>query len=138
MNATSRSLRAKRRPVAFWRLFLWLIAGILLAGCQPSPELNVLNYRLARTLGVYDAPPPGAPTGAISGLVLDGAQPIEGAVVVAAEPRGTVHAGRTDAAGRYRIDVGLYDPVSGQRLPISAGPQDYAIEVGPIDVRAAQ
>lgn len=115
MNATSRSLRAKRRPVAFWRLFLWLIAGILLAACQSSPELNVLNYRLARPLGVYDAPPPGAPTGAISGLVLDGAQPIEGAVVVAAEPRGTVHAGRTDAAGRYRIDglpPGRYVPAA--------------------------
>ena len=40
--------------------------------------------------------------------------------------------------GRYRVDVGLYDPVSGQRLPISAGPQDYAIEVGPIEVRAAR
>ena len=40
--------------------------------------------------------------------------------------------------GRYRVDVGLYDPVSGQRLPISAGPQDYAIEVGPIEVLAAR
>ncbi len=37
-------------------------------------------------------------------------------------------------SGRYRINVGLYDPVTGQRLPISAGPQDYAIEVGPIEV----
>jgi hypothetical protein len=34
--------------------------------------------------------------------------------------------------GEYTIAVGLYDPVSGQRLPISAGPGDYAIELGPI------
>jgi hypothetical protein len=39
-------------------------------------------------------------------------------------------------AGSYTIAVGLYDPVSGQRLPISAGPRDYAIEVGPIVVAA--
>jgi hypothetical protein len=39
-------------------------------------------------------------------------------------------------SGSYTIAVGLYDPVSGQRLPISAGPRDYAIELGPIVVRA--
>lgn len=38
--------------------------------------------------------------------------------------------------GSYAIAVGLYDPVSGQRLPISAGPRDYAIELGPIVVVA--
>jgi hypothetical protein len=37
-------------------------------------------------------------------------------------------------AGSYAIAIGLYDPVSGQRLPISAGPRDYAIELGPIVV----
>ena len=36
--------------------------------------------------------------------------------------------------GSYTIAVGLYDPVSGQRLPVSAGPRDYAIELGPISV----
>ncbi|MCB9138302.1 MAG: hypothetical protein H6642_08150 [Caldilineaceae bacterium] len=39
---------------------------------------------------------------------------------------------------RYHINVGLYDPVSGLRLPISAGPQDYAIEVGPIVVESKE
>lgn len=34
--------------------------------------------------------------------------------------------------GEYTIAVGLYDPVSGQRLPISAGPGDFAIELGPV------
>jgi hypothetical protein len=38
--------------------------------------------------------------------------------------------------GTYAIAVGLYDPVTGQRLPISAGPRDYAIELGPITVTA--
>jgi hypothetical protein len=37
-------------------------------------------------------------------------------------------------AGSYAIAVGLYDPVSGQRLPVSAGPRDYAIELGPVVV----
>ncbi|HXF61403.1 MAG TPA: hypothetical protein VNK95_07290 [Caldilineaceae bacterium] len=38
-------------------------------------------------------------------------------------------------SGSYSIAVGLYDPVTGQRLPISAGPRDYAIELGPIQVQ---
>lgn len=37
--------------------------------------------------------------------------------------------------GSYTIAVGLYDPVTGQRLPVSAGPTSYAIELGPIEVR---
>ncbi len=37
-------------------------------------------------------------------------------------------------SGSYTIAVGLYDPVSGQRLPVSAGPRDYAIELGPVVV----
>ena len=36
--------------------------------------------------------------------------------------------------GDYHVAVGMYDPNSGQRLPISAGPKDYAIELGPITV----
>jgi hypothetical protein len=36
--------------------------------------------------------------------------------------------------GDYTIVVGLYDPVTGQRLPVSAGPGDYAIELGPISI----
>jgi hypothetical protein len=36
------------------------------------------------------------------------------------------------AAGNYTIAVGLYDPVNGQRLPISAGPGTLAIELGPV------
>lgn len=41
------------------------------------------------------------------------------------------------AGGSYTIAVGLYDPINGQRLPVSAGPRDYAIELGPIVVRPA-
>lgn len=36
--------------------------------------------------------------------------------------------------GQYRIAVGLYDPETNERLSVSAGPQDYAIELGPIEV----
>ncbi len=39
-------------------------------------------------------------------------------------------------AGAYTIVVGLYNPVTGQRLPVSAGPGDYAIELGPVYVNA--
>jgi hypothetical protein len=38
-------------------------------------------------------------------------------------------------AGRYTLAVGLYDPVSGQRLAVSAGPASYAIDLGPIQVQ---
>jgi hypothetical protein len=34
--------------------------------------------------------------------------------------------------GSYTIAVGLYDPVSGLRLPVSAGSGDYAIRLGPV------
>jgi hypothetical protein len=37
--------------------------------------------------------------------------------------------------GEYAIAVGLYHPVTGQRLPVSAGPSSYAIELGPVVVR---
>ena len=38
-------------------------------------------------------------------------------------------------AGQYTIAVGLYHPATGQRLPVSAGPASFAIELGPISVR---
>jgi len=41
----------------------------------------------------------------------------------------------TLAAGRYTLDVGLYEPLTGQRLAVSAGPANFAIEIGPIQVR---
>lgn len=37
--------------------------------------------------------------------------------------------------GSYTIAVGLYDPVTGQRLPVSAGPGDFAMSLGPVTVR---
>jgi hypothetical protein len=37
--------------------------------------------------------------------------------------------------GEYSIAVGLYHPLTGQRLPVSAGPSSYAIDLGPILVR---
>ncbi len=35
-------------------------------------------------------------------------------------------------AGDYRVAVGLYDPATGERQPSSAGPGDFAIELGPV------
>lgn len=40
----------------------------------------------------------------------------------------------TIPTGRYTLAVGLYDPVTGQRLAVSAGPASYAIELGPVQV----
>lgn len=37
--------------------------------------------------------------------------------------------------GPYELVVGLYDPVTGQRLPVSAGPGDFAVELGRVDVQ---
>ncbi len=38
------------------------------------------------------------------------------------------------APGQYTMAVGLYEPTSGERLAVSAGPGDLAIELGPIEV----
>ncbi|MFZ1755207.1 MAG: hypothetical protein WAU10_15760 [Caldilineaceae bacterium] len=37
-------------------------------------------------------------------------------------------------AGEYRVAVGLYDPETGERQPSSAGPGDFAIDLGPVRV----
>jgi hypothetical protein len=37
-------------------------------------------------------------------------------------------------AGDYTVAVGLYDPATGDRQPSSAGPEDFAIELGPVRV----
>jgi hypothetical protein len=42
---------------------------------------------------------------------------------------------QTLPSGEYVIAVGLYHPVTGQRLPVSAGPSSFAIELGPVLVR---
>ena len=36
--------------------------------------------------------------------------------------------------GEYTVAVGLYDPATGERQPSSAGPEDFAIELGPVRV----
>jgi hypothetical protein len=41
----------------------------------------------------------------------------------------------TLGAGEYRLAVGLYDPATGQRLAVSAGPASFAIELGPVRVK---
>jgi acetyl esterase/lipase len=105
MNLTHRTLR----------LLPWLCLLFLATACQPSPELNVLNYRIARALGVYEAPPAGSPTGRVTGVVLGDGEPLAGATVILAEPRGTPYVGRTAVDGRYDIDgvpPGRYVPAA--------------------------
>ncbi len=79
-----------------------LLAALLLAGCQPSPQANVLGYLLERQFGLLQTPP-GAP-GSIAGRVMAGTTPVAGATVLVAERTGRAHTARTDAAGRYRIE----------------------------------
>jgi hypothetical protein len=80
----------------------WLLAALLLTGCQPSPQANVLGYLLERQFGLLQTPP-GAP-GSIAGRVMQGTTPVPGATVLVAERTGAAHTARTDAAGRYRIE----------------------------------
>ncbi len=53
------------------------------------------------------------------------------------EDRYGMHLPQNMPEGDYVFSVGLYNPVTGQRLPVSAGPSDYAIELGPIHVSSA-
>ncbi len=41
----------------------------------------------------------------------------------------------TFPTGRYSVLVGMYDAVTGQRLPVSAGPANFAIDLGAVEVR---
>lgn len=79
-----------------------LLGMVLLAGCQPAPQVNVASYLLARQFGALQRQP-GEP-GSIMGRVVHDAAPVAGATVLVAERTGTAHTARTDADGRYRID----------------------------------
>ncbi len=87
---------------------------LLLSACQPTAQGNVLGYLLAERMGTL----PGVSTGkvgAVEGVVLSEAGPIEGAGVVLAERTGRPHRAWTDDRGRYRIDdipVGKYVPIA--------------------------
>ncbi|GIV77325.1 MAG: hypothetical protein KatS3mg050_1719 [Litorilinea sp.] len=94
-----------------------LILGLgLMAGCAPSPELNVLGYLVARRLGTLDpAAQHRGPVGSLEGIVTSGGRPLAGATVLVAERLGRPHAAQTDAAGRFRLDgipVGQYVPAA--------------------------
>lgn len=39
------------------------------------------------------------------------------------------------ASGEYTVAVGLYEPETGERLPVSAGDGSFAVELGPLAVR---
>ncbi len=82
---------------------LIVLSVLLLSGCQPAAEANVLGYLLARQLDSLTTPASSA-AGAIEGRVREADGPIPGATVLVAERSGRAHTARTDAEGRYRID----------------------------------
>lgn len=95
-------------PPDRWRAaqqWLWLSCVLLLlSGCAPTPQGNVIGYWIAARLGRFDAPPP-ATRGSVQGRVLDrGGAPMAGATVVLAERNGHPHSAQTDQQGHYRLD----------------------------------
>lgn len=91
---------------------------LLIAGCSPTPESNVLGYLLARQLGTT-GPMPIHATGSITGRVLDPAgRPLAEATALVARRDGTPFAATTDAQGRYT----LRDVPVGQYVPAAVAP----------------
>ena len=89
-------------------LLLFLLATLLLAGCQPDAQANVLGYLAARQFGLLRTPS-GTP-GVIAGRVVQtpalaarAAEPVAGATVLVAERTGATHTAPTDETGAYRI-----------------------------------
>ena len=91
------------------------MAAILLWGCTPSPEANVIAHLVAKNLGTYNLEPDRRPPGNLEGSVYDADGPLEGAAVVVSERYGTTHHAYTDAEGRYHIEgipPGQYTPAA--------------------------
>lgn len=86
------------------RLFYLLSFALSVAGCQATPEGNVLGYLLGRQFGTLENPNAARRPGAVEGRVLSVDEPVAGATVVVAERTGLAHSARTDAQGRYRIE----------------------------------
>lgn len=92
---------------------------LLLGGCAPLPEVNVLGYLLARQLGTAPtAPAPNMPRGTLSGTLTHAGQPIEGATLVVAAPDGTPFAATSDTQGR----VTIRGVPAGQYVPAAVAP----------------
>ncbi|GIV68741.1 carboxypeptidase regulatory-like domain-containing protein [Caldilinea sp.] len=98
---------------------LLLFCALWLAGCQPSPQSNVLGYTISTWLGTQPPPVSSAPPGALVGRILDEAgRPIAGASVIVAQPDGLPHRALTDADGVYSI-AGV---PPGQYVPAAVAP----------------
>jgi hypothetical protein len=96
-----------------------LFCALWLAGCQPSPQSNVLGYTISTWLGTQPPPVSSAPPGALVGRILDEAgRPIAGASVIVAQPDGLPHHALTDADGVYSI-AGV---PPGQYVPAAVAP----------------
>ncbi|MCS6828868.1 MAG: carboxypeptidase regulatory-like domain-containing protein [Caldilinea sp.] len=96
-----------------------LFCALWIAGCQPSPQSNVLGYVISTWLGTQPPPVSSAPPGALVGRILDEAgRPIAGASVIVAQPDGLPHHALTDADGVYSI-AGI---PPGQYVPAAVAP----------------
>lgn len=86
---------------------------LICAGCM-SPVTNMVRYAMADgETYLFPASAPG--TGTLQGQVLHGDEPVPRAVVLVAEPEGTPHVTRTDAAGSFvlsGIPPGSYVPIA--------------------------
>jgi hypothetical protein len=103
------------RPLALFLLML------LVVGCAPTPEGNVIGYYLARSLGTLDEStlPADEATGSLSGIVVNATgEPVEGASVMVASRTGTPYAATSDSDGRYTI-TGI---PPGQYVPAAVAP----------------
>lgn len=103
-------------------LAILLAALLLWAGHSEHPAVwpirNTLEYQATRLWWKLAGEPDRSQVGSISGRVVSTAGiPLEKAVVVVSEWDGRVHAGWTDATGRYRLD-GL--PAGNYRAAVAA------------------
>lgn len=112
----SRAVNARRRKSLLFPAIVPLLI-FTLAGCQPTPEANVIGYWIADWSGRLTADYVG-PRGSLSGVVLAEGQALAGATVLVAERNGQTHTARTAGDGSYTID----DVPPGRYVPAAIAP----------------
>ena len=139
VNTANHSLRRHYFTIA--RLPLLLLTAVLLAACEPSPQVNVIGYLIEQRLGGPVEPAPSGEPGSLAGQVLSAGEPVEGASVLVATRTGTPFSTRTDASGHYHIA----NIPPGQYVPAAVAPafEETALSGAfglpyPITVRAGE
>jgi len=91
-----------------------VLCVVILAGCAPTPEANVIGYLISDWTGRLRAEYEG-PRGRISGVVLADGRPLAGATVLVAERNAQTHTAQSGADGTYTIQgvpPGRYVPAA--------------------------